>query len=99
MLFEYFEWDEGKRRKNLAAHKIDFEDVHGVFEGPFLSKRSDRDGEERWLAIGCLGSQIVAVVYTMRADRCRIISARKARTNEGEAYYQAIKGEASPREN
>lgn len=98
MQFEFFEWDEGKRLKNLAAHEIDFEDVHSVFENPFLSKRSDRDGEERWVAIGCLGSQIIAVAYTIRGERCRLISARKARTNEREAYYQAVKARASPGE-
>ena len=31
-----FEWDEAKRRSNLAAHGIDFEDAIAIWEGPVL---------------------------------------------------------------
>jgi uncharacterized DUF497 family protein len=97
MEFEGFEWDESKRLDNLAKHKIDFEDVHDLFANPFLSKRSDRHGEQRHVAIGSLRDRIIAVVYTIRENRCRLISARKARTNEREAYYHAFEGQASQR--
>jgi hypothetical protein len=58
MEFQEFEWDENKRLKNLVQHKIDFEDVWIIFERPFLSKRSDRKGEERYLAIGFFRSRL-----------------------------------------
>jgi hypothetical protein len=95
MQFEEFEWDENKRLKNLAKHKIDFEDIHDFFATSFLSKRSDRHGEKRYIAIGALKNRIIAVVYTAKGDCCRIISARKARRNEGEAYNQALQKRAS----
>jgi uncharacterized DUF497 family protein len=97
MEFEVFKWDESKRLENLAKHKIDFEDVHDFFANPFLSKRWDRHGEQRHLAIGSLRDQIIAVVCTIRENRCRLISARKARTNEREAYNHAFEEQASQR--
>jgi uncharacterized DUF497 family protein len=90
MQFDEFEWDENKRQENLAQHKIDFEDILVIFARPFWSKRSDRHGEERYLAVGSLDNRYVTVVYTLRHGRCRLISARKARKNEREAYCKAF---------
>jgi hypothetical protein len=33
-----FEWDERKRQANLAKHRIDFQDVMRVFDGPVFEK-------------------------------------------------------------
>jgi uncharacterized protein len=83
-----FEWDEAKATSNLEKHGIDFEDAIGIFEGPVLEVRSDRQGEERWKAIGTAEGVELAVIYTVREGRRRIISARRAATNEREAYHQ-----------
>lgn len=83
----YFEWDEHKRRTNLAKHGIDFEDAIGIFEGVVFVRRSDRSGETRWVGVGEVYGRVIAVVYTIRGDRYRIISARKGRTNERRDYY------------
>ena len=37
---------------------------------------------------------VFAVVYTWRGETCRIISARRATSNESKAYYQALLGQA-----
>jgi hypothetical protein len=95
MEFETFEWHERKRLKNLKKHKIDFEDVFQFFNNPILVKRSDRNGEERYLAVGLLNDYHITVVYTIRGGRCRFISARKARDNEREAYCKAFAERAS----
>jgi uncharacterized DUF497 family protein len=34
------------------------------------------------------GDQVMTVVYTERAERIRIISARRATTNEQDLYYR-----------
>lgn len=47
-----FEWDQRKSELNLAKHGIDFDDASEVFYGPILLRRSDRNDEERWVAIG-----------------------------------------------
>lgn len=84
-----FEWGDAKAEMNRAKHRIDFEDAIGIFEGPVLEVRSDREGEERYKAIGIMEGREIAVIYTLREGRYRIISARRARKNEREAYYQA----------
>lgn len=87
-----FEWDEQKSELNRAKHDIDFDDATEVFYGPIILRRSDRNNEERWIAIGISGVRLVAVVFTRRADVIRIISARRARKNEEREYRNAKVG-------
>ncbi|CAN7398718.1 BrnT family toxin [Neorhizobium sp. LjRoot104] len=81
-----FEWDEDKRRTNLEKHRIDFEDAVFALQEPRLEFPSDRNGEIRILAICPDTKRLIAVVYTMRGEKCRIISARAARKNEQRLY-------------
>jgi len=91
-----FDRDPAKRRSNLSKHKIDFRAVEPVFRGPnvsFIDDRFDYD-EEREIAIGMIGVEIVVVVYTIRGDIHWIISARKANEHEANLFFQTI-GEGS----
>src|SRR5882762_2286902 len=81
-----FEWDNQKRELNLAKHGIDFDSAIEVFDGPIILRRSDRNNEERWTALGYSDDRLVVVVFTRRADVIRIISARRARKNEEREY-------------
>ncbi|MGE5157446.1 MAG: BrnT family toxin [Gemmatimonas sp.] len=87
-----FEWDESKSEANLAKHGIDFEDAIEIFDGPILLRRSDRNDEERWVAIGSLGKRFFALIFTRRGNVIRIISARRARTHEERDYRYAEVG-------
>jgi uncharacterized DUF497 family protein len=87
-----FEWDENKSRANLGKHNVDFEDAVEVFYGPIVLRRSNRNNEERWIAIGSLENRLIAVVFTRRAEVIRIISARRARKNEEREYRNAKVG-------
>ncbi len=87
-----FEWDDDKSRANLSKRGIDFEDAIDVFYGPIILRQSDRNNEERWIAIGFLEDRLPAVVFTRRADVIRIISARRARKNEESEYRNAKVG-------
>ena len=87
-----FEWDDQKREFNLAKHGIDFDSAIEVFHGPIILRRSDRNNEERWIAVGSLEDRFIAVVFTRRADVIRIISARRARENEEREYRNAKLG-------
>jgi uncharacterized DUF497 family protein len=87
-----FEWDEQKNQLNRAKHTIDFDDTIRVFDGPILLRRSDRNNEERWVAVGSLENRLIAVVFTRRADVVRIISARRAWKNEEREYRNAKMG-------
>ena len=96
---EDFEWDERKCRRNVQKHGIDFEEVVEMFHGPYITRRSDRKEEERWLAIGEAEGRIVAVVFTRRSGRIRIISARRARTDEARTYRRETMGTAKKGKN
>ena len=85
-----FEWDDAKREDNIRKHRIDFNDVHAVFDGPFLLRSSIQGGEKRMLAIGLLDDREVTVVFTIRNAKRRIISARRARTDEREAFQDSL---------
>ena len=87
-----FEWDDQKREINVAKHGIDFDSAVEVFYGPIILRRSDRNNEERWTALGYSGDRLIVVVFTRRADVIRIISARRARKNEEREYRNAEMG-------
>ena len=87
-----FEWDDNKAESNVFKHGITFEEAVTVFADPYLlftedSKHSEQ--EEREWAIGEVenGSTIV-VVFTMRSEQIRIISARKATRRECKKYEE-----------
>ena len=90
--FDLFEWNDEKCELNFEKHHIDFDDAITIFGGPIIRKRSDRDGETRHLAVGLLEGIEIAVIYTERNGVCRVISARRARKNEREAYHEAFPG-------
>jgi uncharacterized DUF497 family protein len=90
-----FEWDENKSRANLIKHGIDFDDASEVFYEPVIIRGSKRNNEERWIATGKSHNRIVTVVFTLRSDLIRIISARHPRPNEERAYRDASMGRSA----
>jgi uncharacterized DUF497 family protein len=86
-----FEWDEHKRRGNLAKHRIDFADALAVFSDQrgFIYRSEVSTGEERHVAIGMAGERCLAVVFTKREEVIRLISARRARRTERRRYEEA----------
>jgi uncharacterized DUF497 family protein len=89
-----FEWDNNKAESNALKHGITFEEAVTVFADPYLlftedSRHSQR--EEREWAIGeAENGSVVVVVFTMRGERIRIISARKATKRECQRYESGI---------
>jgi len=82
-----FEWDENKRRSNLAKHGVDFSDASKVFEGPTLTFEDDRFAysEQRFITMGLLQGNVVVVAHTESQNDVRVISMR-----EGTKYEQVI---------
>lgn len=81
-----FEWDESKRKSNFAKHRIDFRDAVRIFEGPVFEKANRSHGEDRVLAIGLIEDIEIVVVYVIRGEHRRIISARRAHRDERQDY-------------
>lgn len=84
-----FEWDSQKAAANFRKHSITFEASCEVFFDPFVCYLSDEViGEElRETIIGLTPNwQLLYVVYVMRTDKIRIISARLVTNAERETY-------------
>lgn len=86
-----FEWDAGKAAANLARHGVTFEVAQRVFDDPFaIEWMDDREnyGEPRFITLGMVDGRILFVVYTLRGDIIRIISARGAEPHEKRIYHE-----------
>ena len=82
-----FEWDDRKAASNLRKHDVSFVLARLVFDDPAASDELDKDeDEERFVRVGMASGEVLFVVYTLRGDRTRIISARKANRNEQVRY-------------
>jgi uncharacterized DUF497 family protein len=87
------EWDEAKRRRNLAKHGLDFADSEVVFAGPCVTFPDDRFdyGEERLISLGKLAGRLMVIVHAPKgAGRTRIISMRKANGREQRIYQKRL---------
>jgi uncharacterized DUF497 family protein len=67
------EWDEAKRRSNLAKHSIDFADAAETLStSRTLVRRSNvktATNEDRYVAIGKIRERLVAIVFTRRGEQ------------------------------
>lgn len=86
--YSAFEWDGNKRRSNVEKHGIDFADATEAFDDPwrFTYRSPRRSNEERFLTVGTVRGKLIAIVFTLRGDKIRIISARPARRTERDQY-------------
>lgn len=87
-----FTWDETKRRANIAKHGLDFADAEKVFAGPMVLFEDDRTdySEQRMIGIGLLDYLVVLIVQVETNDTIRIISMRKAESDETDLYYENV---------
>ncbi|MGN0437466.1 MAG: BrnT family toxin [Lachnospiraceae bacterium] len=84
-----FEWDENKNQKNIEKHGISFDIAKFVFEDYDAIEIYDdlhSQDEDRYIIIGMVGD-VLYVVYTMRKEKIRLISARLADNDERRLYY------------
>jgi uncharacterized protein len=86
-----FEWDDAKDASNQEKHGISFVEASEAFFDPFNITLADPDHsleEERFLLLGFAKGNILVVSFTEREDAIRIISSRKANSNERKIYEQ-----------
>ena len=85
-----YQWDRNKAATNLNKHGIDFADAVSVFSDELaITIFDDRFEEERFVTVGVdIFNRILVVVYTMRDDEIRLISARKATLTERRQYEE-----------
>ncbi len=84
-----FEFDPVKSAANLRKHGIDFVDAQALWSDPErLEIPAHTTDEPRTQVIGRIGGWVWSAFITHRGERIRIISVRRARHEEEEAYFQ-----------
>jgi uncharacterized protein len=83
-----YQWDRRKADSNLRKHGIAFADVVSVFgDDDAITIEDPHPDESRFVAIGMDSlSRVITVVYTLRGESVRIISARRATARERRQY-------------
>ena len=83
------EWDDKKNLINIRKHGISFETAALVFADEerieYYDKLHSLD-EDHYVVLGCVQG-VLYVVYTMRGEAARLISARLATSTERKIYY------------
>ena len=84
-----FEFDPAKSAANLRKHGIDFIGAQALWSDPDRLEVAARSLDEpRTQVIGRIDDVVWSAFVTMRGDRTRIISVRRARDEEKTAYLQ-----------
>lgn len=91
-----FEWDDGKNEANIEKHGFELGQAEPIFDGPifsFVDLREDY-GEVRFVGYGILDGVVVTFVFTQpNSEAIRIISLRKATSNERKHYENYLKSQ------
>ncbi len=88
-----FEWDKLKDKENIKKHKVSFEEAKTVFYDEFAIQFYDpehSEDEDRFILLGTsfkLNTLVVCHCFREEETKVRIISARKADSDEQEAYW------------
>ena len=82
-----FEFDAAKSEANRAKHGIDFVLAQSLWNDPMLLEvPAKTDDEPRFLVIGQIDGKHWSAVITYRGSNVRLISVRRARTEEVALY-------------
>ena len=82
-----FEFDPAKRESNRVKHGIDFDAAQSLWNDPMLLEiPAKTDDEPRYLVIGLIDDKHWSAVITYRGMNVRLISVRRARTEEVALY-------------
>ena len=90
-----FQWDEGNSEKNWFTHRVSKKECEQAFFNlpvtVFDDTRHSND-EKRWYLLGKTDlNRHLFVVFTMRKNFIRIISARNISKKERKIYYEEVK--------
>ncbi|MBF0544325.1 MAG: BrnT family toxin [Candidatus Riflebacteria bacterium] len=83
-----YEWDKAKRMKNIQKHGVDFTLVENFDWNTALvcPDKDTRHNEERFIALGVIFDRLYCLIYNNRGITVRVISLRKATSNEVKRY-------------
>ena len=82
-----FEFDPAKSESNRTKHGIDFAEAQRLWDDPMLLEIPAKTEDElRFLVIGLIDGKHWSAVVTHRGANIRLISVRRARTEEVVLY-------------
>ena len=89
-----FEWDDNKEKQNIKKHDISFSIAASVFFDFYRLEWLDKRNsifEDSFISIGYAikANKVLYVVYCVRNENIRIISARNANKTERRDYYDS----------
>lgn len=93
-----FDWDQGNINKNWDKHRVHHLECEAIFfNEPIVTKVEKRgvSQEERVSALGVTNEgRFLFVVFTIRRERIRVVSARDMNKKERKIYHERIKEDA-----
>ena len=85
-----FEWDAGNINKNWFSHKVTDAESEEIFDNVPLMLGDDpkhSQSEDRYISLGKTdANKLLSVVFTIRRDKIRIISARPMSVKDRRDY-------------
>lgn len=92
---EGFQWDAGNSAKNFYKHKVSNSECEQVFFNLpiiIMDDKKHSEDEDRWYLLGRTDQdRFLFVVFTLRNNLIRVISARDMNRKEREIYNEEIK--------
>ena len=92
---EGFDWDEANSDKNWLKHKVSKIECEQVFfNSPLIIADDEKysESERRWFLLGRTDiDRKLFVVFTLRKNLIRVISARNMSKKERELYDEKVK--------
>jgi uncharacterized protein len=93
-----FEWDAGNREKNWLTHQVEWTEAEEAFVNTpvlVLPDPKHSGSEDRLVLLGrTLADRRLVIVFTIRNNRVRVISARDMSKKERKMYDEATKENA-----
>ena len=90
-----FEWDEGNIAKNYKKHRVAYFECEQIFFNEPLIVKPDKihsTSEERYFALGKTDEKrFLFVVFTIRDNKIRVVSARDMNKKERRCYHERSK--------
>ena len=84
-----FEFDPAKSAINKDKHGIDFIEAQALwYDDLAVDLEVNHLPEPRRMIVGLIGGKLWTGIYTLRANVVRIISVRRARTQERRRYEE-----------
>lgn len=88
-----FDWDEGNQEKNWISHKVNYSECEEVFfdEPQYFPDKKHSSDETRYVVFGkSYSNRSLTVIFTIRGDKIRVISARDQSKKDERIYSKFI---------